>query len=500
MHKNHLIIMIILLNISFSCSSQDKDGDLINRQAYAAGRFYADNPQQLKNDLSLLFGNATPMEYKNVRAIISPHAGYVYSGEVAASGFNQVDPGAVYDNIFIIASSHRHAFKGASIYSRGNYITPLGEVKVNRDLAEKLINGNKIFSFKSEAHSFEHSLEVQLPFLQYHLQNTFSIIPIVIGTQDYSDCELIAKALEPYFNKHNLFVISSDFSHYPAYDDAVKTDKRTADAIITNSPMELMEVLEENKEENIPNLATSLCGWSSVFTLLNITRDKPGFTYHEVKYMNSGDQHFGDKSGVVGYYSIVVTDEGTADKGFELSDRDKKDLLHIARTTLESYIDLRKIPQFNAEDYSSVLLENCGAFVTLNIDHQLRGCIGRFTPDVPLYQVVKDMAIASSTQDNRFPPVSPSELKDIDIEISVLTPIEQIESIDEIELGKHGIYIIKGYSSGTFLPQVATSTGWTKEEFLGHCARDKARIGWNGWKDAEIYIYEAIVFSEEDTP
>jgi len=128
----------------------------------------------------------------------------------------------------------------------------------------------------------------------------------------------------------------------------------------------------------------------------------------------------------------------------------------------------------------------------------LRGCIGRFEPDEPLYRVVQEMAIAAATEDYRFPPVTPQELGELDIEISVLTPLRKISSIDEIQLGRHGIYIKKGGRAGTFLPQVATETGWSKEEFLGYCARDKAGLGWNGWKDADIYVYEALVFSEQE--
>jgi len=108
------------------------------------------------------------------------------------------------------------------------------------------------------------------------------------------------------------------------------------------------------------------------------------------------------------------------------------------------------------------------------------------------------MAIAASTQDHRFLPVKEYELEDIHLEISVLTPMKRIDSIDEIELGRHGIYIKKEGRSGTFLPQVAAETGWNLEEFLGHCAQDKAGIGWEGWKDAEIFTYEALVFSEDE--
>jgi AmmeMemoRadiSam system protein A len=115
-----------------------------------------------------------------------------------------------------------------------------------------------------------------------------------------------------------------------------------------------------------------------------------------------------------------------------------------------------------------------------------------------LYKVVQEMALSSAFQDTRFSPVKLSEMKDIEVEISVLTPLKRISSIDEFELGKQGIYMIKGRSSGTFLPQVAAETNWTKEEFLGHCAQDKAGIGWNGWKDADLYTYEALVFSEKE--
>ncbi|MEZ5083838.1 MAG: AmmeMemoRadiSam system protein A [Bacteroidales bacterium] len=200
---------------------------------------------------------------------------------------------------------------------------------------------------------------------------------------------------------------------------------------------------------------------------------------------------------MVGYHSIVVSRSKLNITGFSLSDKDKTDLLRIARSTVENITRTGQVPDIDENDFSENIKKHCGAFVTLNKNYQLRGCIGRFTADEPLYTIVQDMAVASATQDSRFNPVTQDELKEIEIEISVLTPMINIESIDEIELGRHGIYIKKGYRTGTFLPQVATETGWTLEEFLGHCSRDKAGIGWDGWKEAEIYIYEAVVFSEE---
>ena len=391
---------------------------------------------------------------------------------------------------------------GASIYNVGDYQTPLGKIKVNRDLANKLIKENAVFTYNPDADRNEHSIEVQVPFLQYYLKKNFTLVPIVLGTQSAESCRKIAKALKPYLNGNNLFVISTDFSHYPPYNDALAVDKKTCDAILANQPDRLLSTLKENDEKNVTNLATSLCGWTSVLTLLYMTEGDPGIAMTAVYYQNSGDSKYKDKSQVVGYWSIVLSKKDKtipALPGFHLSNKDKKELLKIARTTLEQYIRNNKTPEINASGFSETLKTPSGAFVTLKEKGVLRGCIGRFIAEEPLYQVVQQMTIASSTQDNRFQPVEATETGKISIEISVLSPMKKINSIDEIVMGKHGIYIKKGTLSGTFLPQVATETRWSKEDFLGHCSRDKAGLGWNGWKNAEIYIYEAVVFSEEDS-
>jgi AmmeMemoRadiSam system protein A len=144
------------------------------------------------------------------------------------------------------------------------------------------------------------------------------------------------------------------------------------------------------------------------------------------------------------------------------------------------------------------LLQHSGVFVSLYKQGKLRGCIGRFTPDMPLYELVQEMAIASALNDHRFSPLKIEEVPEIKAEISVLSPLKRIRSMEEIELGRHGIYIQKGSATGTFLPQVALNTGWSREEFIEHCASDKAGIGRNGWKDAELYTYEAVIIKEEN--
>jgi len=219
-----------------------------------------------------------------------------------------------------------------------------------------------------------------------------------------------------------------------------------------------------------------------------------------IDYRNSGDQSL-NKDRVVGYYAMAFVKnkkEDMSEKHFTLNDQEKYALLQIARSTIDEYLETGKYKKVDENIMSSHLKSNCGAFVTLHKKGELRGCIGRFVADEPLYATIQKMAVAAATQDYRFSVVEKDEMKEIELEISVLTPLKKIESIEEIEMGKHGIYIKRGFASGTFLPQVAVETGWTKEEFLGYCARNKAQIGWDGWKDADIYIYEALVFDENE--
>ncbi len=186
------------------------------------------------------------------------------------------------------------------------------------------------------------------------------------------------------------------------------------------------------------------------------------------------------------------------EKAFILHPEEKKALLALARDTIDQFVRMGKIVSPRDEEFSEPLRQKCGAFVTLHKAGALRGCIGLFSGHEPLYKSIRDMAIAAATEDPRFPSVGDTEISSIDIEISVLSPLRQIHSIDEIILGQHGIHIMKGSRSGTFLPQVAEETGWTKEEFLGHCSEDKAGLGWDGWKTADLYVYTALVFGEKD--
>lgn len=480
--------------------------ETIDRKPAVAGQFYPANAEKLQQDLTDFFSNAAPRKSQHVRAIITPHAGYVFSGKVAASAYNQIDGRKKYKHVFILASSHQEQFDGASVYCDGDFLMPYGKELVDKDFGRELIEKHPaIFQSNRRPHLNEHSLEVQLPFLHYTLKKEYSIVPIILGTSKPNVCKEIANALKPYFNSENLFVISSDFSHYAEYTDAKNVDFHTKNAILSNNPDMLLTTLESNAKHRVPHLVTSLCGWTSVLTLMYLTANNETMEYDALDYSNSGDSHlYGDPDRVVGYWAIAVSEELPSgedkkeNKPFELSEQEKATLLQLARKTIEEKVKEGKVSTLNPSDFTENLRSNCGAFVTLHSRGKLRGCIGRMIGDVPLFKMIQDMAVSSAVHDPRFMPVSPEELSDINIELSILSPLEKIIDIKEIQLGKHGIYITKGQRSGVFLPQVATETGWSLEDFLGHCARDKAGLDWEGWKTAGIYIFTATIFSENE--
>ena len=485
------------------------------RPATQADRFYTGNAKELSDEVdSLLALHSHSTVYQNVAAIIVPHAGYYFSGNVAASAYMTLDAKKRYKRIFLLGPSHHEWLDGASVNTEADYYaTPLGQVRVDHETAMKLTttnytnftnkltttdgtnftNSDSVFCYRPEAHDREHCLEVQLPFLQRRFkENLPPIVPIVISTNDYHKLKRMAEELKPYFTDENLFVISSDFSHYPAYDDACEVDARTGKAIETGDVEEFIATINANAQRGMKNLATSACGGFAIITLMMMLDEN--YSVKHIMYQNSGDIDDHDHSRVVGYHSFAFLRKQPGE--FSISEADKKLLKDIALQSIKDSLDGKRMAEANFSLFTlhSSLNQKCGAFVSLHKHGRLRGCIGHLGEDYPLHEIVAEMARAAAFEDPRFMPVTKDELDDIDIEISVLTPMRRIKSLDEFELHRHGIYIKKGRRSGTFLPQVADEVNWTKEEFVGHCSQDKAGLGWDGWRDAELYVYEAIVF------
>lgn len=464
------------------------------RQPVVAGSFYTANQKTLSQEIDRYLSNvrAKAISGKPI-GLISPHAGYMYSGQVAAYAYKQVE-GMAYDAVVVIAPSHRVYFNGASVDNVEGYRTPLGVVPVETELAEKIIEQSPLVSFYPQAHMQEHSLEVQIPFLQRVLKN-FRLIPIVMGDQDISTCEKIASTIaEVIKGKNILIVASSDLSHFHPYDKANALDQKVIDHINNYDPQCLASDLRLHK--------TEACGGGPIITALLIGELLGANRAQVIHYANSGDVT-GDYSGVVGYAAGIIYENSSKNGqkteknpvGVDLGlSEDEKELLHqLAKETIRSKIEKTPFPRFEVN--SKTLKEPRGAFVSLHKSGMLRGCIGHIRSNRPLHETVKDMSLAAAFEDPRFPPLSRDELDQVDIEISVLTPLKKITDINEIDVGKHGIYIVKGFYSGLLLPQVATEYGWDRIAFLEHTCT-KAGLYKNAWKekDTELYIFSADVF------
>ena len=467
------------------------------RQQYAAGRFYSSDKERLTKDLDSLFLECETIGTSGLaRAIIVPHAGYIYSGEVAASAFSTTPPKGHYKNIFIIGSTHVMGFSGASVYGSKDYVTPLGKPKTNLEIVNEL-KKSALFSFSEEYHDNDHNIEVEIPFIQRYYEDSPQIVPIIIGTDDRNKIKKMAEILKPWFTPENLFVISSDFSHYPLYDDAIKIDSITAEAFMSADPEYFLKALKDNSTKNIPDLATSMCGWTSGLLLLEMIQGSTDLSFKKISYCNSGDSPYGSKTGVVGYNAIGLYETNSSYiDDISFSDNEKEILFAITRRSIESWFTNKKYPSIDESTLTQKLKEKYGAFVTLKIDGVLRGCIGRFVSDDPLYKAVSQSAVSSAFNDPRFPALTKDEYQKVDIEITVLGPMKRIYNKDEIVLGKHGIYIKQGAMAGTMLPQVAIENGWDVDEFLEYTSQYKAGIGRDGWKTAELYIYEGVVLEE----
>jgi AmmeMemoRadiSam system protein A len=316
----------------------------------------------------------------------------------------------------------------------------------------------------------------------------------------FQDCQILADAISKAVkDTTTLLLASSDLYHGYSYDECVKMDKTTLGLIEKLDAQGLYDALKDDKAQ--------ACGGTPI-TVVMLAAQKLGANQAKILKSTNSNEVMGEMgSYCVGYGSVVFyqsaketktgKNETKQNKAAGLSDSEKKELLKIARITLEKHVRDEKIPEFKPT--TERLKEKRGVFVTLKEHCELRGCIGDPIGREPLFEGVKENAINSSTNDYRFPPVQPEELKDIDIEITVMTPLQKISDPKVIEIGKHGILIVKGDCRGIFLPQVATEQGWNLNELLAHVC-EKAGLPVNAWKDkdAEIYIFSGEVFGEKE--
>jgi len=481
------------------------------RKAAAAGRFYDDDPQTLAAQVDTLLAEAEPVEGRPVPiALIVPHAGYVFSGHVAAQAYKQIE-GVDYEAIVVVGNNHQDPrFKQVSVWAEGAFETPLGYARVDEELAAELIAADERIVFDRDVHRQEHSVEVQLPFLQRIYGDRLRFVPVIIGDPDPENCRALAEALAKALSgKRALIVASSDLSHYPAYDDAVRSDTAILQAIVTLDPERFIAARDEMMGQNIPNLGTCACGEGPIITAMMAAKALGANRATVLRYANSGDTPFSERNRVVGYGAVMfwrgdekVVEQPKLPEPHELlpiaplSAEEREALLKLARATLERYLTLGDAPIVRPTEPG--LWQKRAAFVTLEEEGELRGCIGELVGHRPLYLSVQWAALSAAVADRRFMPLTAEELPEIEIEISALTPLQEVHDVNDIEVGVHGLLIAKGTRRGVLLPQVPVQEGWDREEFLRGVCR-KAGLAEDAWQeeDAHLYTFTAEVFREE---
>ncbi len=503
MRKIYFSVLLAFILFQPACSYSKM------RPPAVSGQFYPSNKESLQKTVQTFLSNVSPSIKEKAPAkiygIIVPHAGYIFSGQVAGYGFKTIE-GKSYDTVILIGQSHYFYLSRATLYDGEGFSTPLGNILIDRDFISKLAK-SKLFEVNNNIHRDEHSLEVELPFLQVALKNKFKIVPILVSGFSNERCKHIADAIvsviKSFPDKKFLFVISTDMSHYPDYETANYVDKEALKVLEKFDPELLKTTTDKLLSKGYNNLSCIFCGEQAVITGMFIAKLLGADTVKVLHYANSGDTpRYGDKSRVVGYCAVVLGKRESQKKGekekmpeFSISEKNQKILLELARRTIGEYLRSKKIPPFETD--APELKTPSAVFVTLNKFHNLRGCIGTTVPQLPLYQAVQQMAVASAFEDYRFSPVTEQELKDIKIEISVLSPLKRVKSVDEIKPDVHGVVVRKGTRSGLFLPQVWEHFS-KKEDFLSELCYQKAGLHPDAWKDpdTELYIFTVFAFEE----
>jgi len=506
--RTKLLILIALGALILAVPHQVGCGaELKIRAAGVAGGFYPADPKELTQMIDgLLAHNVVAQVQGPLVALICPHAGYIYTGPVAAACFSQLK-GRKYARVVVIAPSHFDAFAFSSIYDGDAYATPLGNVPVDKDFRAKLAQLNSTIKISDRGHvqageNPEHALEVQLPWLQRTL-GQFKLVPIIMGEQDYSLCRdlgrALAKALQaesPEARAQTLILVSSDLSHYHPYDYANNIDHQTLQAIEDWDYLSLSRNFARWRE----GVQTwEACGGGPIVAGM-IAAEGLGATHAQIlKYANSGDST-GEKTRVVGYGAMAITPASVAEvkksAEFQLNSHEKDALMKIARDSVETAVRERKMYLVGSPGFPR-LEEARGAFVTLKEHGELRGCIGYITPMKPLAETVRDVAAYAALQDSRFTPVTIKELPLLEYEVSVMSPLRRVLDIKEIKVGKHGLIMKQGDIEGLLLPQVPVEEHWDRDTFIEQTCL-KAGLPRQAWKDVEtdIFMFTALVFGD----
>jgi MEMO1 family protein len=508
------ITIFFILFVCISCTSRESSAKV--KKSNLAGKWYSSDATELAGQIdSLLLSSNSKKEYKDPLALILPHAGYVYSGKTAAAGYRVIGaPGKSAINpkiIVIMGPSHYSAFHGCSIIDADYFETPLGKVKINRDIGDHLL-ADSLFKKNPSAFEQEHSIEIHLPFLQRifgtMLTGDIQVLPILVGELDDADAVRAAgKIIAAVAGSKPLFIVSSDFTHYGpnfGYEPFGNTGRQSTSVKLNELDTGAIDMIMKKNlagfSRYVEKTGITICGKNPI--KIAIALPITGFNAEKLAYDTSGNVT-GDYTNSVSYTAILYSGkpEGAHSENTVESSKltkEEKFLLNAARDNIQSWIKKGRGIRFFPTDVPEKCLEKRGVFVTLKKRGNLRGCIGYLTGLKPLVQAVLDNSYNAAFKDPRFEPLTADELSDISIEISVLTEPVLVKSVEEIMTGRDGLIMERGMYRGLLLPQVAVEQGWDRKTFLDQTCL-KAGLPADSWKDSEtkIYRFQAIVFGED---
>jgi AmmeMemoRadiSam system protein B/AmmeMemoRadiSam system protein A len=499
--KTILYIFVMVVSTIIFASETDKQVFV----SPLAGRWYSDNAGELTKSIRNWLASVPEANAGNVIALIQPHAGYQYSGAIAAYGVKTISK--QIKRVVIIGPSHTTGMDDIlSIPGITHISTVLGEIEVDREFVEQLKKYDFCKSI-TRAHTTEHSVDIQLPLLQMVLSD-FKVVPIVVGQLSNSAVKEMTDALLPLLDNHTLVIASSDFTHYGDNYGYVPFpfNEQTGDKLRLLDKEAITAIINMKQDifsEYLRRTHATICGQSPIKLLLKLL--PPNSKGVLLKYDTSG-RITGDYQQSVSYASIAFSGQWKTENGPQalspepipiLTEEDKVILLDFAGKIIKERLNGNKEPDIEKfiNKISPAMLRNMGVFVTLHKNGKLRGCIGEIIPSRPLYQAVAAQSINSACNDWRFTPVTMEELESVDIEISVLTPPEPVASYMDIVPGRDGVILFKDGCSAVFLPQVATEQGWGRDELLDNLAL-KAGLPANSWRNgAKFKTFQANVFN-----
>ncbi len=478
---------------------------LVRKAALAGRGWYPGTAKELAKKVDSLLANAPKWDGGAPTALIVPHAGYNFAGPMQAAVYAAIR-GRSYTRVFILAVPHRAAVDGVSIPAVTHYETPLGKVPLDRAAADRLLASGGPFSVHPTAHQTEHSVEIQLPFLQ-RILGDFFLVPMLVGTSPEAS-RAVAAALKKELRPGDLVIASSDSAHYgPRFgyqpfpvDDHIAENLRKLDL---GAAKHLLDLDFDGFVDFKRDTGITICGFAPICVLLSLL---PPETEAKLTGYDTSGAGGGDYTNSVSYVGIAFTGparEAPEETKFRaLTEAEQQFALEIARESMERFIREGEVYDLEKEGVSipEGLRPDAGSFVTLTIDSRLRGCIGDILPVRPLYRSILKRAISSAAEDRRFPRVQEDELEKIHIEISVLTPPVKIGSFREIEIGRHGILLsYDGRRRSVYLPQVAPEQGWDLEETLIHLSR-KGGLASDAFTSprASFEVFTAQVFGEDE--